>query len=46
MDEDWARGVEAIICRGEDASGTWVHHPRPDNDDITKTTSPHVIGNN
>ncbi|MEO0614459.1 MAG: phytanoyl-CoA dioxygenase family protein [Pseudomonadota bacterium] len=45
-DPDWARGVEAIICRGTDASGHWTHHPRPDNDDITKTTSPHVVGNN
>ena len=45
-DADWARGVEAILCRGEDAYGNWVHNPRPDNDDITKTSSPHVIGNN
>ena len=46
MDADWARGVEAIICRGEDPSGHWTHHPRPENDDITKTSSPHVVGNN
>lgn len=46
VDEDWARGVEGILCRGSDPDGNWVHHPRPDNDDITKTTSPHVIGNN
>lgn len=46
VDPDWARGVEAIICRGEDTSGHWTHHPRPGNDDITKTTSPHVVGNN
>ena len=46
VDESWAKGVEAIICRGEDASGTWKHHPRPENNDITQTTSPHVVGNN
>ncbi|MBO6604840.1 phytanoyl-CoA dioxygenase family protein [Boseongicola sp. H5] len=45
-DPDWARGVEAIICRGRDPSGHWRHHARPDNDDITKTQSPHVVGNN
>ncbi len=43
-DEAWATGVEAILCRGE--AGNWRTHPRPDNDDITKTTSPHVVGNN
>ena len=46
VDESWATGVEAILCRGTDATGTWIHHPRPENNDITKTTSPHVIGNN
>lgn len=46
VDPDWARGVEAIIARGSDPSGHWVHHPRPDNDDILATSSPHVIGNN
>ncbi|MGB0439055.1 MAG: phytanoyl-CoA dioxygenase family protein, partial [Paracoccaceae bacterium] len=45
-DPDWARGVEAILCRGQDLSGHWRHHSRPDNDDITQTTSPHVVGNN
>ena len=45
-DPDWARGVEAIIARGADPSGHWKHHPRPVNDDITLTTSPHVVGNN
>ena len=45
-DPDWARGVEAIICRGSDPSGHWRHHPRPANTDITRTSSPHVIGNN
>lgn len=45
-DADWAQGVEAIICRGEDTSGHWAHHPRPENDDIARTSSPHVVGNN
>ena len=45
-DPEWARGVEAIICRGSDPTGYWRHHPRPDNTDITKTSGPHVIGNN
>ena len=43
-DENWAKGVEAILCRG--TAGNWRVHPRPENDDITKTTSPHVVGNN
>ena len=46
IDETWAQGVEAIICRGADQAGNWTHHQRPQNNDITKTTSPHVIGNN
>ena len=46
LDDRWAKGVEAVVCRGEDPTGNWVHHPRPDNDDITTTSSPHVIGNN
>ncbi|MEM6478373.1 MAG: phytanoyl-CoA dioxygenase family protein [Pseudomonadota bacterium] len=43
-DESWARGVEAILCRGD--AGVWETHPRPVNDDITQTSSPHVVGNN
>ena len=46
VDDEWAQGVEAIICRGEDPSGYWKHHPRPSNDDITKTTTPRAYGNN
>ena len=45
-DPEWARGVEAIIARGSDPSGHWTHHPRPENDDILATSSPHVVGNN
>lgn len=43
-DAAWAQGVEAILCRGE--AGAWDTHPRPSNDDITATSSPHVVGNN
>ncbi|MEM6897562.1 MAG: phytanoyl-CoA dioxygenase family protein [Pseudomonadota bacterium] len=43
-DPSWAQGVEAILCRGT-APG-WRTHPRPENDDITQTASPHVVGNN
>lgn len=43
-DPAWAKGVEAILCRGQ--GGDWVTHPRPDNNDITQTSSPHVVGNN
>ena len=44
IDPDWARGVEAILCRG--APGDWKTHPRPDNNDITATSSPVVVANN
>ncbi len=43
-DPEWAQGVEAILCRGN--AGAWTTHPRPENDDITKTSSPHVVGSN
>ncbi|MEM1099928.1 MAG: phytanoyl-CoA dioxygenase family protein [Pseudomonadota bacterium] len=43
-DAAWAAGVEAILCRGQ--AGRWATHPRPENDDITRTRSPHVVGNN
>lgn len=44
IDQAWANGVEAVLCRGN--AGDWATHSRPDNDDITKTQSPHVVGNN
>lgn len=44
MNAEWANGVEAILCRG--VASNWKTHPRPDNDDITKTSSPHIVGNN
>lgn len=46
VDSNWAKGVEAIICRGEDKTGHWKGAPRPTNNDISKTSSPHVVGNN
>lgn len=45
-DTEWAHGVEAILCRGEDPTGRWEHHPRPENDDIRATSSPRALGNN
>ena len=45
-DAAWARGVEAVICRGSDPTGRWTHHPRPANDDPAATASPHVVGAN
>ena len=43
-DPDWAEGVEAILCRGSAAD--WKVHPRPDNNDITKTDTPRNHGTN
>ena len=43
-DPDWAKGVEALLCRG--SAGRWKTYPRPENNDITKAASPHVVGNN
>lgn len=45
-DTDWATGVEAVLCRGEDPTGRWTLHGRPENDDITKTSSPRDLGSN
>ena len=44
IDPEWASGVEAVLCRGK--AGDWKTYPRPVNNDIAKTTSPHVVGNN
>jgi ectoine hydroxylase-related dioxygenase (phytanoyl-CoA dioxygenase family) len=43
-DTAWARGVEAIICRG--AAGAWRHHPRPEGDDVRAENSPRNLGGN
>lgn len=45
-DAAWATGVEAILCRGEDPTGRWTHHPRPRNDDFSQTSSPRNLGGN
>lgn len=44
INPSWATGVEAVLCRG--SAGKWRTHPRPENNDIKLTTSPHVVGNN
>jgi len=46
FDERWAASVEAIVCRGRDASGRWRHHARPDGDDVSPGNSPHNLGGN
>lgn len=45
-DERWASGVEAIICRGEDHTGKWRHHPRPESDDVSVKYGPGNFGGN
>ncbi|GFE63386.1 phytanoyl-CoA dioxygenase family protein [Litoreibacter roseus] len=45
-DENWAVGVEAIVCRGSDPSGRWTHHPRPKGDDVSLDNSPRNVGGN
>lgn len=44
IDSEWESGVEAILCRGH--AGSWQCHPRPTNNDITKTSSPAMVANN
>ncbi|MCG8370273.1 MAG: phytanoyl-CoA dioxygenase family protein [Proteobacteria bacterium] len=45
-DDDWARGVESIVCRGS-ADGThWRHVERPDGDDLSALGAPLNIGGN
>ncbi len=46
VDAEWERSVEAIICRGEDPTGLWKHHERPEGDDITNDQGPLNIGGN
>ncbi len=45
-DDKWAAGVEAIVCRGEDPSGRWRHHPRPSGDELDLDRQPLNIGGN
>lgn len=42
--EKWQ--TEAIICRGQDPTGHWKHHPRPDSDDISLSSKPKNVGGN
>ena len=35
--EDWRQ--KSVICRGADASGHWIHNPRPDGDRIPEIKS-------
>ena len=43
-DPGWARGIEAIACRGD--GGDWRHHPRPEGDDVSPGNSPRNVGGN
>lgn len=45
-DAGWEKGIEAILCRGADASGRWQHHPRPDTDVFTPKDGPRNVGGN
>ena len=45
-DDNWANGVESIVCRGS-ADGThWRHFERPDADDLSALGGPLNIGGN
>ncbi|MEO0701039.1 MAG: phytanoyl-CoA dioxygenase family protein [Pseudomonadota bacterium] len=45
-DDAWAKGIEAIICRGSDPSGYWHHHARPTGEDVSADNSPRNLGGN
>lgn len=45
-DDHWKTGIEAIICRGQDAQGYWEHHRRPQADDVTSIDGPRNLGGN
>ncbi len=45
-DADWEKGIEAIICRGEDTTGRWRHHARPTSDMFDPKKGPRNIGGN
>lgn len=44
--DDWARGVESIVCRGTAEGTHWRHRERPENDDLTALGAPLNIGGN
>jgi hypothetical protein len=45
-DVQWGKGIEAILCRGQDTTGTWRHHPRPASDRLVLADGPRNIGGN
>lgn len=45
-DVQWGKGIEAILCRGQDTTGTWRHHPRPAGDRLVLADGPRNIGGN
>jgi len=45
-DVEWGRGIEAIVVRGQDDSGYWTHHPRPEGDTIVGVNGPRSVGGN
>lgn len=46
VDAKWEQGIEAIICRGEDPTGNWKHHERPETDVFNPKDGPRNIGGN
>ncbi|MBO6673612.1 MAG: phytanoyl-CoA dioxygenase family protein [Rhizobiales bacterium] len=45
-DAQWETGIEAILCRGEDPTGRWRHHPRPSSDRFSPKEGPRNVGGN
>lgn len=44
--QEWAEGIEAIICRGADPDGYWQHHDRPAVDRLVLDKAPVNVGGN
>ncbi|MFK7792103.1 MAG: phytanoyl-CoA dioxygenase family protein [Devosiaceae bacterium] len=45
-DAQWKNGIEAIIARGEDPTGTWKHHDRPPSNVFEPKDGPRNVGGN
>ena len=45
-DPEWEKGIEGIIVRGDDPSGYWRHHTRPDKDSVVGEYGPRNLGGN
>ncbi|WP_375567863.1 phytanoyl-CoA dioxygenase family protein [Ahrensia marina] len=45
-DAQWGKGIEAILCRGQDTTDTWRHHQRPAGDRLVLADGPRNIGGN